>query len=68
MPYQITRQKIRLHCVDEDWFYQFTDNGEGLLEIAPYAIYGVEERKSGDTFCIPKDCLESFIATLQEMK
>jgi len=67
MTYQIT-QEIRLHCADEDWFYQFTDDGEGSVEITPYATHGIEETKTGEPFHIPKDCIETFIRVLEQLK
>ena len=67
MTYQII-QEIRLHCVDEDWFYQFTDDGEGSVEITPYATHGIEETKTGEPFHIPKDCIDTFIRVLEQLK
>ena len=67
MIYSIT-QEIRLHCADEDWFYQFTDDGQGLIEINQYTTHGVEETKTGETFHIPKDCIDTFIRVLEQLK
>ena len=74
MTYQIARE-IRIRH-DDGWFYQFTVDGEGSVEITPYATYGVEERKTGEplkvhrgeSFYIPKDCIDTFIAVLEELK
>ena len=66
MTYQITRE-LRIHHED-GWFYQFTDDGEGLVEINQYTSHGIEETKTGETFHIPKDCIETFISVLQELK
>lgn len=65
--YQITKE-IRLHHPEDNWFYQFSDDGQGSVEFAPYTTHGIEKRKSGDSFYIPKDCLEQFIQILQEFK
>jgi len=67
MSYQITKE-IRLHSEEDDWFYQFIDDGEGNVEVAPYTTHGIEERKSGDSFYIPKDCIDDFVKILQELK
>jgi hypothetical protein len=67
MTYQITKE-IRIHCEDEDWFYQFTDDGEGSVEITPYATHGVEERKTGEPLYFPKNCIGTFIAVLEQLK
>jgi hypothetical protein len=66
MTYQITKE-IRIHHED-GWFYQFTDDGEGSVEITPYTTHGVEERKSGEGFYLPKDCIDTFIAVLEQLK
>jgi hypothetical protein len=66
MTYQIT-QEIRIHHED-GWFYQFTDDGEGSVEITPYTTHGIEERKSGEPFYIPKDCIDTFIRVLEQLK
>jgi hypothetical protein len=66
MTYQITKQ-IRIHHED-GWFYQFTDDGEGSVEITPYATHGIEERKTAEPFYIPKDCIIDFIEVLTEMR
>ena len=67
MTYQITRQ-LRIHNIEDDWFYQLTDDGQGLVEINQYTSHGIEETKTGETFHISKDCLETFISVLQELK
>jgi acyl-CoA thioesterase FadM len=64
--YQIT-QEIRIHHED-GWFYQFTEDGEGQVEITAYTTHGVEERKSGEPFYIPKDCIDTFIRVLEQLK
>ena len=67
MTYSITRE-IRLHHEEDGWFYQFTDDGEGTVEVESYTVYGIEERKSGYPFHIPKDCIDQFIQILMELK
>lgn len=66
MTYSITKQ-IRLHHED-GWFYQFSDDGEGSIEVETYTTHGIEEHKSGEGFYIPKDCLNDFIQILSELK
>jgi len=63
MTYQITRE-IRLHH-DDGWFYQFTDDGEGCIEVSAYVTQGI---KTGQTLHISKDGIETFIAVLEELK
>ena len=66
MTYEISKQ-IRIHHED-GWFYQFTEDGEGQVEITAYTTHGVEERKSGEPFYIPKDCIDTFIRVLEQLK
>jgi hypothetical protein len=66
MTYSIT-QEIRIHHED-GWFYQFTDDGQGLIEINQYTSHGIEEIKTGEPFHIPKDCIDTFIGVLEQLK
>ncbi len=66
MTYSIT-QEIRIHHED-GWFYQFTDDGQGLVEINQYTTHRIEETKTGEPFHIPKDCIDTFIQVLEQMK
>ena len=72
MDYQITKE-IRIHN-DDGWFYQFTDDGEGCIEVEYYElIQNTEtmvsaETKQGNSFSIPKDCISHFIRVLGELK
>ena len=66
MTYEISKQ-IRIHHED-GWFYQFTEDGEGQVEITAYTTHGVEERKSGEGFYLPKDCIDTFIRVLEQLK
>jgi hypothetical protein len=65
--YTITKE-IRIHHNEENWFYQFTDDDEGCIEVSSYETYGIQETKTGQTLHIPKDVLEQFISVLQYMK
>ena len=65
--YKITKQ-IRLHHSEDNWFYQFSDDGEYNVEVAVYHGQGIAEEKEGQSFFIPKDCLDQFIQVLQEFK
>ena len=67
MTYQITKE-IRIHHKEDGWFYQFTNDGEGIVEITQYTTHGIEERKTGEPFYIPKDCIIDFIEVLTEMR
>jgi hypothetical protein len=64
--YSIT-QEIRIQHED-GWFYQFAQDGESQVEITAYTTHGVEERKSGEPFYIPKDCIDTFIRVLEQLK
>jgi hypothetical protein len=64
--YQITKE-IRIHHED-GWFYQFSDDGEGSIEVDYYEVNGITETKQGDGLRIPKDCISQFISVLEEMK
>jgi hypothetical protein len=66
MNYQITKE-IRIHHED-GWFYQFTDDGEGCIQIDYYEVNGITETKVGSSFSIPKDCIPKFISVLEELK
>jgi len=65
--YTITKE-IRIHHNEENWFYQFIDDGEGCIEVSVYETNGIEETKTGHTLHIPKDCIEKFISVLEYMK
>jgi len=66
MDYQITKE-IRIHHED-GWFYQFSDDGEGCIEVECYETSGVTETKQGKSFHIPKDCISHFISVLEQLK
>ena len=66
MNYQITKE-IRIHHED-GWFYQFTDDGQGCIEIDYYETSGMSETKVGTSFSVPKDCISQFISVLGELK
>ena len=66
MNYQITKE-FRIHHED-GWFYQFTDDGEGCIEIEYYEEVGNTKTKQGSSFSIPKTCIEAFIRVLGQME
>ena len=65
--YQITK-KIRIHQHEDGWFYQFSDDGEGSIEVDYYEVDVITETKQGDGLGIPKDCISQFISVLEELK
>jgi predicted GNAT family acetyltransferase len=65
--YQITKE-IRIHHEEDGWFYQFTDDGEGCIQIDYYEMNGITETKVGSSFSISKDCISQFISVLEELK
>jgi hypothetical protein len=72
MNYQITKE-IRIHHKADGWFYQFTfyqftDDGEGCIQIDYYKVNGITETKQGKSFHIPKDCIQHFIDALEQLK
>jgi hypothetical protein len=66
MIYQITKE-VRIHHED-GWFYKFTDDGEGCIEVEYYEMIGNTETKQGSSFSIPKNCIETFIRVLGQME
>jgi hypothetical protein len=66
MSYQITKE-IRIHNNDF-WFYQFTSDEYGSVEISYYEMKGKEETKVGQSILIPKDCITHFINTLSQFE
>jgi hypothetical protein len=66
MNYAITKE-IRIHHED-GWFYQFTDDSEGCIEVEYYETSGITETKQGNSLHIPKDCIPQFIQILEELK
>jgi hypothetical protein len=70
--YNITKE-FRIHHED-GWFYKFTDDGEGCIEIEYYEVIGGSEfakrfeTKQGSSFSIPKNCIETFIRVLGQME
>ena len=67
MTYAITK-KFRIHHEEDGWFYQFTDDGEGCIEVEYYEEIGGAETKQGSSFSIPKDCISQFINVLEQMR
>ena len=66
MTYSITKE-IRI-CHLDGWFYQFTDDGEGCIEIEYYEVIGNTETKQGSSFSIEKKCISQFINVLEQMR
>ena len=66
MIYQVTKE-FRIHHED-GWFYTFTDDGEGCIEVEYYEVIGGVETKQGSSFSIPKDCIANFINVLEQLK
>jgi hypothetical protein len=64
--YEVTKES-RIHHED-GWFYQFTDDGEGCIEISYYELIGNTETKQGSSFSIPKNCIETFTRVLGQME
>ena len=66
MTYAITKE-FRIHHED-GWFYQFTDDGEGFIEVDYYEGIKCVETKQGSSFSIPKNCISQFINVLEQMR
>ena len=66
MNYSITKEFRIFH--EDGWFYQFTDDGEGCIEVEYYEVIGNTETKQGSSFSIPKNCIETFIRVLGQME
>ena len=66
MNYSITKE-FRIHHED-GWFYQFTDDGDGCIEVEYYEEIGGVETKQGSSFSIPKNCISQFINVLEQMR
>jgi hypothetical protein len=64
--YDITKE-FRIHHED-GWFYKFTDDGEGCIEVGCYEVIGGAETQKGTSFHIPEDCIETFIRVLGQME
>jgi len=66
MTYQITRE-IRILHEQDDWDYVFTTDEYGTVNVT--CTEGLEAM-TGETTAIhiPKDCIEHFIAILEELK
>lgn len=66
MTYSIIKKFRIFH--EDGWFYQFTDDGEGCIEVEYYELIANTETKKGTSFHIPKDCIQNFIDTLEQLK
>jgi hypothetical protein len=67
MTYQITKE-INIHHEEDGWFYQFNTDEYGTVEVSYYELRDGKETQVGKSFHIPKDCIETFISVLQELK
>ena len=67
MSYSITKE-FCIHHEEDGRFYQFTDDGEGCIEVSAYENKGTERTKTGQSFHIPKDCISHFILILNELQ
>jgi hypothetical protein len=67
MTYQITKE-FRIHHEEDGWFYQFTDDGDGCIEIEYYEVIDGVETQEGSSFSIEKKCIETFIRVLGQME
>jgi len=67
MSYSISKE-FCIHHQEDGWFYQFTDDGEGCIEVSAYENNGMERTKTGQSFHIPKDCISYFILILNELQ
>jgi len=66
MTYQITKE-FRIHHED-GWFYQFTDDGDGCIEVEYYEVIDGVETQEGSSFSIEKKGIETFIRVLEQLK
>ena len=66
MNYQITKE-IRI-CHLDGWFYQFTDDGDGCIQIEYYEVIDGVETQEGSSFSIEKKGISQFINVLEQMR
>ena len=66
MTYQITKE-FRIHHED-GWFYQFTDDGDGCIEVEYYEVIDGVETQEGSSFSIEKKGISQFINVLEQLK
>jgi len=67
MTYQITR-KTNIHHKNDKWSYQFNTDEYGAVKVSYYELRGDKETQVGKYFYIPKDCIDTFIRVLEELK
>ena len=67
MTYSITKE-FRIHHEEDSWFYKFTDDGEGCIEISYYEVFENTETKEGSSFSIEKKCISQFINVLEQLR
>ena len=66
MTYAITKE-FRIHHED-GWFYKFTDDGDGCIEVEYYEVFENTETKEGSSFSIEKKGISQFINVLEQMR
>ena len=67
MTYEITKE-IHIHHQTDDWFYKFCTDEYGTVEVFYYELRDGKETQVGKIFGIPKDCIETFIRVLEQLK
>jgi hypothetical protein len=67
MTYSITKE-FRIHHEEDGWFYKFTDDGDGCIEIEYYEVIDGVETQEGSSFSIEKKGIETFIRVLGQME
>jgi hypothetical protein len=67
MTYQITKE-FRIHHEEDGWFYKFTDDGDGSIEIEYYEVINGVETKEGSSFGIEKKGISQFINVLEQLR
>ena len=67
MTYQITKE-INIYPQDNEWFYQLNTDEYGTVGVFYYELHDGKKTQVGKSFHIPKDCIETFISVLQQLK
>ena len=66
MTYSITKSICINH--EDGWFYKFSDDGDGCIEVSYHEVVGYSDIKQKSSFHIPKDCIQHFIDALEQLK
>ena len=67
MTYSITKE-FRIHHEEDGWFYQFTDDGDGCIEVEYYEVIDGVETQEGSSFSIEKKGISQFINVLEQLR